>query len=152
MSKKKPSRRKEAEIENGRAMTSSPSRRITAVRASFTGPLPPPQVLAQYNEIAPDGANRIITMAEEQSKHRMALEKSVVASEIKRADRGLYAGVGITLAFLVASVFITIQGYPWAGAIIGTVDIVSLAGVFVYGTKSRREERKERINTLAAEP
>jgi uncharacterized membrane protein len=45
-----------------------------AVSSSFSGPLPPPNLLAQYNEVLPDGANRIVTMAERQAKHRQRLE------------------------------------------------------------------------------
>jgi uncharacterized membrane protein len=39
---------------------------ITQARLT-TGPLPDPETLAKYNQIVPDGANRIIVMAEKQS-------------------------------------------------------------------------------------
>src|SRR5690242_17849317 len=42
------------------------------------GPLPDPEALARYGEIIPDGANRIMKMAEEQAKHRIQLESSVI--------------------------------------------------------------------------
>jgi uncharacterized membrane protein len=38
--------------------------RIAATR--FSGPLPPPEALAKYNDILPGAADRIITMAEHQ--------------------------------------------------------------------------------------
>ncbi len=36
----------------------------------FSGPLPHPQILAQYNQAVPNAADRIIKMAESQSNHR----------------------------------------------------------------------------------
>jgi uncharacterized membrane protein len=36
----------------------------------FSGPLPPPEVLAHYNEVVPGAAERILTLTEEQSAYR----------------------------------------------------------------------------------
>jgi hypothetical protein len=44
------------------------------------GPLPDPAELAAYNEIIPNGADRIMRMAEDQSTHRIGIEKIVVTS------------------------------------------------------------------------
>jgi uncharacterized membrane protein len=44
----------------------------------FSGPLPPPEILAQYNEIVPGAAERILKMAEEQSAHRRGLEDKTI--------------------------------------------------------------------------
>ena len=46
--------------------------------SSFSGPIPPPALLQKYNEIIPNGAERILAMAEKQSAHREYLEKRVV--------------------------------------------------------------------------
>lgn len=78
----------------------------------------------------------------------MALEKFVVETESRRADRGLVAGVGVAISFLVAAVIMVLNGQPAAGTVIGTVDIVSLVGVFVYGNQSRRKEREGRVQAL----
>lgn len=37
---------------------------------SFSGPIPHPDLLAQYDQIIPNGADRILLMAEAQSRHR----------------------------------------------------------------------------------
>jgi hypothetical protein len=36
----------------------------------FSGPLPPTEMLQEYNRLIPNGAERIMTMAESQSAHR----------------------------------------------------------------------------------
>ncbi len=60
---------------------------ITAVSqaSTFSGPIPPPQVLKGYNEIIKDGAERIILMAEKQSNHRMQLEDHAIKEELNQS-------------------------------------------------------------------
>jgi len=60
---------------------------------SFSGPLPPPVVLKQYDEIVPGAAERILSMAESQSQHRQQLERSVIESDIKNSRLGLHYGL-----------------------------------------------------------
>ena len=121
------------------------------IEKSFSGPLPPPEILVRYNEAVPNGAERIIVMAEKQSDHRMQLENQVVRADIQRSNLGLAAGLIIALAFLGVSYLLIDGGHETAGAVLGTVDIVGLAGVFVYGTISRRQERANRFREIAGQ-
>lgn len=63
--------------------------KIIEYRETHFGPIPHPRTLAQYQEIIPDAANRIIKMAERQQNHRMSIEKRVIYGDIVRADIGL---------------------------------------------------------------
>ena len=119
--------------------------------ATFSGPLPPPEILIKYNEAVPDGAERIIAMAETQGMHRMTLESRVVSADIVRANLGLAAGFIVAMAFLGVSYFLIDGGHEWAGGALGTVDLVGLVGAFVYGTVSRRNERQERFKAMSGE-
>ncbi len=105
-------------------------------------------MLERYNNAVPDGAQRIMVMAERQGAHRMVLERKVVEADATRAREGLYAGVIVALAFLGVAAFLINGGHDVAGGILGTVDIASLVGVFVYGTIQRREERKDRAQIM----
>jgi len=118
---------------------------------TFRGPLPPPEILVQYNDAVPDGAERIIVMAETQAKHRMALESRVVDADIKRANWGLAAGFVVAIAGLVASCLMVVGGHEVAGLVLGSLDLVSLVAVFVYGTVSRRGEREKRAQMMSGE-
>jgi len=114
----------------------------------FSGPLPPPQILIQYNEAVPDAADRIITMAESQSNHRQNLETKVLDADIKSARIGLHYGLIIGLAAITGGVICTLLGYELGGGIIGGTGITGLVGVFVYGSTQRRKERERRFNSL----
>jgi len=62
--------------------TISPRAVATTTAETFSGPLPHPQILEKYNEVVPDAAERIIAMAENQSKHRQELETKAIESDI----------------------------------------------------------------------
>jgi uncharacterized membrane protein len=115
---------------------------------SFEGPLPPPQLLAQYEAAIPGLGERIITLMEKQTDHRITLEKHVIGSDISRSKWGLAAGFVVAMAGLGISYYLIATGNGVAGAILSGVDIVSLAGTFIYGTASRRAERLDKQRRL----
>lgn len=117
---------------------------VTSITKSeiFSGPLPPPTVLERYNQIVPGAAERIITMAENQSAHRIQLEKSVISSDIHNSKRGQLFGFIIAVLGITFSFILVIKGYQIVGTILGGATLISLVSVFVYGTTSRKNERK----------
>src|SRR4051812_46608438 len=71
---------------------------------SFSGPLPPPELLARYESMCPGSGDRIIRLAECEAEHRRSIEQAVVASEVEQrrrdsseAQRGQYCALVITL-------------------------------------------------------
>ena len=46
---------------------------ISITQALFSGPLPPPSILSEYNNIIKNGAERMMKMTENQSGHRIEL-------------------------------------------------------------------------------
>ena len=63
------------------------SQQIVQVTGQFRGPLPPPDVLERYNQVAPDAASRIIDMAEQESSHRRNLEQIIVIMSTKKQEQ-----------------------------------------------------------------
>jgi len=58
---------------------------VATVQASFSGPLPPPEMLRAYNEAEPGLASRIIQMAETEAQHRREIERQESAAAIQIA-------------------------------------------------------------------
>jgi uncharacterized membrane protein len=114
------------------------------VSAQYSGPIPPPEILNRYNELLPGAADRIIAMAEAQAKHRQTLEQIAIKSGARDSMLGLIFGLTIGLAGISGSVFCIINGYQAGGTILGTGSLASLVGVFVYGSRQRREERERK--------
>lgn len=109
----------------------------------FSGPLPPPEKLAQYEQILPGAAERIMQMAERQSEHRRSLESRVVNSDIWNSRIGLIFGFVIGVIGVGGGIWLMGQGMTYEGGIISGGTIASLVGTFVYGSRQRRKERIE---------
>jgi uncharacterized membrane protein len=99
--------------------------------AAFSGPLPPPEILARYNDALPDGADRIVKLAEEQSKHRRLMESRGQVFAFTLALVAILAGVGLILDGKSAEGLV-----PLIGAIGG------LVGIFVYGEVRAHKARQ----------
>jgi len=107
---------------------------------TFSGPLPPPELLAKYNEVIPNGAERIMQMAEKQQSHRHDLESTVIRGNVKSETRGQWMGLTIAVIVLGLGAYLAATGKQIAGSIFVGVDLASLAGVFVYGKHIQRKE------------
>lgn len=94
--------------------------RASVQRMMFSGPIPPPALLREYDEIVPGFAARIIDMAERQQANnhefnisRIRVIESVTSSDERRTTRGMgFVGIfmimGIGLAIGLAS-----AGFIW---------------------------------------
>jgi len=133
----------------------SPARRVSASisTSTFQGPLPPPEVLERYNHVVSNGADRIVSMAESQLRHRQELESTVVNGNVTSQKRGqLFAFILGFIAIVGGIILIAIDKNTQGLAAIITA-FVALAGVFVYGRweQGRERERKRREAKEAAE-
>ena len=119
---------------------------VRASRQEFTysGPLPPPAMLQQYNEIEPGLADRIVKMAEGQSAHRKDLESKVISSDIKNSRLGIICGLSVVMACITGAVLTSIFGNQYVAGALGLGSLGTLAGTFIYGTNSRKKERDSR--------
>ena len=123
-----------------------------AVMTEITGPIPPPQVLQQYNVIVPDAAERIIKMAEKQSDHRMILEKKVIGSNLVKSYLGMMSATLIAIYGLYISKEIAINGNPATAGIVAALDLGGLLSVAVYNIRAQRKERDKRAESSRTPP
>ncbi len=118
-------------------------------------PLPLPSELAAYNDVIPQGADRIMKMAEAQSAHRIDIEKKVVSSQQGQESRGQILGFVIAIVGLIAGAYVAVSGQPWAGAAIGGVPLVGLVSVFVLSKnqeKSELADKRKQMDAVNATP
>jgi uncharacterized membrane protein len=113
----------------------------------FSGPLPPPEALARYNEVIPGGAERILAMAERQSAHREALESKVVNANASSQKMGSTYAFILSLVAVVGGVWLIHDGKSVTGLATILADLAALAGVFVV---SRSKQAKERVQKSKA--
>nr|DAO63734.1 MAG TPA: putative membrane protein [Caudoviricetes sp.] len=121
--------------------TSSKAQMVIAEQ--FSGPIPSPEVFAKYEAILPGAAERILTMAEEQQKHRMEIEKQVINSKISDSRLGIILGFILTIVIIAVSTGAILMGYSVIGFSSIIIAVGGLVGVFIYGTRSNRKEREK---------
>ena len=81
--------------------TQSAEMRVQAMMRSFSGPLPPPEVLERYNQFLPGTAERIIAMAEGQHNHRIELERHVITSNVSAQKLGTILGFIVAMTVVI---------------------------------------------------
>lgn len=100
MSRSKPNRRSRGKGAVA-PLPKSPQVRATAIQihqqSAFSGPIPPPEFLREYETIMPGLADRIVKMAEKQGDHRQGLETRAVNAEIERGRLGMISGFFVAL-------------------------------------------------------
>ncbi len=124
---------------------------ITAESASFEGPIPPPSILAKYEDIEPGLAAKIFAMAESEANHRHKIEQGVLEANRRTAGfNSLSEIIGSVFGFLIgivsiaAGTFLAINGKEGAGSFIGSAGVIGLVAVFVMGRqKSKDSSEKE---------
>ncbi|WP_423926360.1 DUF2335 domain-containing protein [Candidatus Palauibacter sp.] len=117
-----------ASDEPGRGTLIASSRSVT-----IKGPLPPPQLLQQYEEFVPGSADRIIRMAEKASEHEIQTGTRVVQGVFAERRRGQMVGAAVVLAVLACSGWTLYLGYEGFAMTLGGWTLVGVAAIFVLG-------------------
>jgi len=104
------------------------------------GPLPAPEDIALYNQHIPNGADRIMALAEKQFEHRRNMESLVIPGKLASITRGQIFGLVIALVGIIAGTVITLYGHDTVGGILLGTTIVSLVGVFLFGQRQQSKQ------------
>ena len=113
---------------------------ITAVSVSrhWEGPLPNPEALERFDQVLPNGAERIFKMAEVEHAHRIAYETEALRVSVAEAKRGRYLrGAAIWLLAVAGAVGSVLIGAHWALS-------VALVGVPLMGLAIKIVESRSR--------
>ena len=105
----------------------------------FKGPIPPPEILRDYENIKPGFAERIIAMAEREQNHRHDIENKLVISEIKNTKLGLIFAFIIGISAIFSGTYILLNGYKLGGSVLSGIAAITLVGYFIKAVlKSRK--------------
>jgi len=84
------------------------------ITASWSGPLPPPAALEKFNQIIPNGAERILAMAEKEQSARIEYEKAALSAAIIDTRRGHFLGASISILAILGAAYTAWIGAHWA--------------------------------------
>lgn len=106
------------------------------------GPIPSAEEMRQYSQVFPDLPQRIVKMAEDEQKHRFAMEESLknyrdseLRSNTILAYLGIFSSVLCVLIIMSASVLCAYFQHPITAGIIGSGGVVMIVSVLVCGSR-----------------
>ena len=115
-----------------------PTANSKLVEIFSTGILPPPATLQKYEQIMPGLAKIVVRNAEQQTLHRLEIEKRTLKSNNVKSFAGLIFGFLIGIFGLGGGFYLTFKGYNVIGVIFTSSTLVTLVMTFIYGSQSKR--------------
>ena len=118
---------------------------------TYSGPLPPPQALKEYEEILPGAAERVFKIAEGEAESvwnaragRQRLANRIADAEQEQTKRGMYLGGALGGGLLVVAVVLALEGATWPAVVAAISQLVPTLAVFIPGARARWRNRRTR--------
>lgn len=108
-------------------------RALTVNQQYSSGPLPDGRSIKIYNEVIPNGGDRLMRTVEKQLNHRIEIENIGIRRSFNQSSTGQYMAFTIAIVFGLISWDLAKSGYTVIASILGTIDLVALVAVFVTG-------------------
>lgn len=122
--------------DNDKMLLSSMTK-IQLSESHFSGPLPHPDLLKQYDEAIPGLGKQIVQMARDEQEHRHSRENKETSTVV----RGQIFAFIIVVLLIIAALICVFYGQWKVATGIFTVTIVSTAAVFYKAQKSSSTKR-----------
>jgi uncharacterized membrane protein len=125
--------------------------RITQIEhhSEFSGPLPPPEVLRQYEATTKGAADRIIAMAEEEQRFTHDMTRRALQAQSDALRVRMQCATLVVIAVLATTAWLGYVGAHAAAAVLGGGTLVGLASVFVISRQKPETEEKPPENKKA---
>lgn len=104
----------------------------SASLTKFSGPIPPPSFLEQYEKLVPGSAQRLLNEPHLEAEHRRSLERLLVNERIHLSKKGQLMAFFLAALCIVAAFTAIFLGYDVAGLGALFISISPFIGVFVY--------------------
>ncbi|WP_257657658.1 DUF2335 domain-containing protein [Parapedobacter lycopersici] len=121
----------------------SPNKKQAIIRATATivsykshsGPLPDAETLREYSEIIPDGAERIMRMAEKEQTFRHDHHREIVRRGLNQSSTGQILGFILCVLLITGGIYLAINGNDLLGFAAIIVPAATLASAFIFQKK-----------------
>ena len=137
----KKDRRSQALAPNG---TLPPGSQVFHASIQRQSILPPPNELERYEALNPGTTRIILETYQKQVEHRIAIEKTVIEGDTRRANIGQVMAFILSLITIVGGFILVVLGKDILGIAAIISSLATLLGVFMYGAHTRRKERENK--------
>lgn len=106
------------------------------------GPLPAPEDFGKYETFLPGTAERILSMAESEAKHRHEMDEKRLKYFFKENRWGQVLAFLLCLVVVIAGAFVATQqeGGAWPGSILSTTGVVGIITAYLNRTSKSKKQ------------
>jgi len=108
---------------------------------TFSGPLPHPKHMKEYEECLPGCFDRMLTMAEKSLDSQIENNKRIIDHQINDSKRGMRYGLVALFFVIAATAWCAYINHDGVGIAIASMGIVGLVGKFITGRRSKTTEK-----------
>lgn len=116
---------------------------VTAVSQQYAGPFPHEQMLQSYENTLPGAADRLLRYTEKNQEHRHEVEKQYLKAEHQRHLLGQVMAFVVVMVVLAIGAYLVANDKKTEGFVLILVEVVGLAGLFMYNEHQKRKFDKE---------
>lgn len=113
----------------------------------FHGPLPHPDILHQYDQVAPGLAKQIVDWAISETNHRHEIERGALALNTEKVGIhkietriGQICGLVIALSVVSAVVYLAMNDKQLVAATLAAIGFGGIIGAFVLGRQEKKTQ------------
>jgi uncharacterized membrane protein len=101
--------------------------------ASFSGPLPPPALFGEYDNVLPGSAERILRMTEREQEQRHGWDNRAITIQGGEIKRGQWLGFFLGALLVAGAVYCASIGEQWVAIAMAGTSLVSIVTAFIKG-------------------
>lgn len=98
----------------------------------YKGPIPPPTMLKQFDQVVEGAAKQILDDAHAQSQHRREMERMQVEAAISQGRLGQIFAFVIALLVIGGGIYLVATGQSAEGLALLLPGLAALLGLFIY--------------------
>ena len=103
----------------------------TRVQENYSGSIPHPRLMADWENVIPGSADRILKKFEVQSEHRIDIESRVVRAQNFKQIGGLICGFIVVMFTIGGGIYTALNGHPLLGGSLSFAGLAMIVGAFL---------------------
>jgi uncharacterized membrane protein len=107
-------------------------RKVAVAMEHYSGQLPHPKHLREFNELIPNGAERIMALTEQQTAHRISNEKNIVKRTLNQSSAGQWMAFILAILAGAAGFYLTMQDHPIVGGAMIAAPVMGMIKHFLF--------------------
>lgn len=110
---------------------------------SFSGPVPPPDILREYININPDFAQTIIQMSIDEQRYAHSRDNKIIEKSFESKKRGQNYALVIALVAIIGGIICILLDHEIAGGVVSGVGLTGLISEFLGRSRSSKSSGVE---------